>query len=76
MKRNFSVKSKWTIAHNDGWTISLEYWQSLASSTRLLGRTLEECLATLHRDITSSWNFNDPDNVSFLLCTLWVAVLI
>lgn len=24
---------------------------------------LELCLATIHVDITSSWNFNDPDNV-------------
>ena len=72
MKRNFSVRCKSIIAHNDGCVISLEYWQSLASSTQLVGWTLEECLATLHLDITFGWNFNDPDNVSSLhvLCGL------
>ncbi|KIM80052.1 hypothetical protein PILCRDRAFT_822897 [Piloderma croceum F 1598] len=40
-----------------------QYWQSLASSTELVGWTLEECLAILHHDIALSWNFNDPDNL-------------
>ncbi|KAI0254650.1 hypothetical protein BJV78DRAFT_1279766 [Lactifluus subvellereus] len=40
-----------------------QYWQSLASSTALARWTLEECLTILHRDIASSWNFNDPDNL-------------
>ncbi|KAI0246610.1 hypothetical protein BJV78DRAFT_125834 [Lactifluus subvellereus] len=39
------------------------YWQGLASSTELVGWTLEECLTILHCDIASSWNFNDPDNL-------------
>jgi len=40
-----------------------QYWQSLASSTELVGWTLKDCLTILHRDITFSWNFNDPDNL-------------
>ena len=40
-----------------------EYWQSLAASTELVGWTLKQCLAILHCDIVSNWNFNDPDKV-------------
>jgi len=40
-----------------------QYWQSLASSTKLVGWTLKDCLTILHSDITFSWNFNDPDNL-------------
>ncbi|KAF8062474.1 hypothetical protein FPV67DRAFT_1703291 [Lyophyllum atratum] len=40
-----------------------QYWQGLASSSNFSGSTLEQCLATIHVDITSSWNFNDPDNL-------------
>ncbi|KAI0245652.1 hypothetical protein BJV78DRAFT_1365269 [Lactifluus subvellereus] len=39
------------------------YWQNLASSTELTDWTLEGCLTILHRDIASSWNFNDPNNL-------------
>ncbi|KAJ7085906.1 hypothetical protein C8R44DRAFT_651023 [Mycena epipterygia] len=39
------------------------YWQGLASSASFSNSTLETCLATIHVDITSSWNFNDPDDV-------------
>ncbi|TFK35636.1 hypothetical protein BDQ12DRAFT_737515 [Crucibulum laeve] len=40
-----------------------KYWQGLASSANFGGSTLAQCLATIHVDITSSWNFNDPDNL-------------
>ncbi|KDR79395.1 hypothetical protein GALMADRAFT_137237 [Galerina marginata CBS 339.88] len=40
-----------------------QYWQGLASSAKLSGSTLAQSLATIHVDITSSWNFNDPDNL-------------
>jgi len=40
-----------------------QYWQGLASSASFSGSTLEQCLATIHIDITSCWNFNDPDNL-------------
>ena len=46
------------------------YWQSLAASTKLVGWSLEQCLATLHCDIVFSWNFNDPDNVCLSLRSL------
>jgi len=39
------------------------YWQGLASSTHFFGSSLETCLITIHTEITSSWNFNDPDNL-------------
>jgi hypothetical protein len=64
------------MAHNGGCASFLEYWQSLASSIKLVGWTLEECLVTLHRDIALSWNFYDPHNVSSLPCVLWVITLI
>ena len=48
----------------DSWL--LEYWQSLASSLNLVGWSLEDCVSTLHNDITSSWNFYDPENVCLL----------
>ncbi|KAJ6484728.1 hypothetical protein C8R45DRAFT_1214735 [Mycena sanguinolenta] len=35
------------------------YWQSLGSSTELLGLKLEMCMKLLHYDITASWNFDD-----------------
>jgi len=44
----------------------LGYWQGLASGAGFAGSTLELCLATIHVDIISSWNYNDPDNVRFL----------
>ncbi|KAF8815629.1 hypothetical protein BYT27DRAFT_7192709 [Phlegmacium glaucopus] len=40
-----------------------QYWQSLASSSNLVGWSLKDCLSTLHDDITSSWNFYDPENL-------------
>jgi len=40
-----------------------QYWQSLAASTKLVGWSLEQCLAALHCDVVFSWNFNDPDNL-------------
>jgi len=39
------------------------YWQGLASSTQFSGTTLQKCLDTIHLEITSCWNFNDPDDV-------------
>jgi len=39
------------------------YWQGLASSTQFSGTTLQKCLDTIHLEITSCWNFNDPDNL-------------
>jgi hypothetical protein len=39
------------------------YWQGLASSTRFDGLTLEECIVTMHQELTRCWNFNDPDDV-------------
>ncbi|KAJ7120784.1 hypothetical protein C8R44DRAFT_736512 [Mycena epipterygia] len=35
------------------------YWHSFASGTRFLEATLEDCLATVHEEITRGWNFND-----------------
>ncbi|KAJ7015957.1 hypothetical protein C8F04DRAFT_1168290, partial [Mycena alexandri] len=40
-----------------------KYWRGLAASTSFPGFTLEKCLATIHSDITESWNFNDPDDL-------------
>ncbi|KIJ57412.1 hypothetical protein M422DRAFT_239010 [Sphaerobolus stellatus SS14] len=40
-----------------------QYWSSLASSTNLVGWSLEECLNILHRDITLCWNFFDPGDL-------------
>jgi len=40
-----------------------KYWLGLASGANFSGSTLEQCLATIHFDIISSWNFNDPDNL-------------
>ncbi|KAJ7291883.1 hypothetical protein C8J57DRAFT_1274144 [Mycena rebaudengoi] len=38
------------------------YWAGLASSTHFPGWTLEECLETVHKEMTESWNFYDPDD--------------
>ncbi|KAJ7509321.1 hypothetical protein B0H11DRAFT_2270332 [Mycena galericulata] len=40
------------------------YWQGLASSGKFLGSKLEVCVATVHQEITDSWNFHDPKDVS------------
>lgn len=40
-----------------------KYWQGLASSTNFSGSTLKQCLSAIHIDITSSWNFHDPDKL-------------
>ncbi|KAF7985533.1 hypothetical protein HWV62_3769 [Athelia sp. TMB] len=37
------------------------YWQGLASSAHFKGYRLDTCLNTIHSEITSGWNFNDPD---------------
>ncbi|KAF7358332.1 G domain-containing protein [Mycena venus] len=39
------------------------YWQGLAASVNFSNLTLERCTATIHLDITESWNFNDPDDL-------------
>ncbi|KAJ6585480.1 hypothetical protein B0H19DRAFT_421848 [Mycena capillaripes] len=39
------------------------YWAGLASSTNFLGWKFEECLSTIHQEITDSWNFNDPGDL-------------
>ncbi|KAF7981461.1 hypothetical protein HWV62_33489 [Athelia sp. TMB] len=41
----------------------MKYWQGIAASTNFPGFKLETCLHTIHSDITSGWNFNDPDNL-------------
>jgi len=45
------------------------YWQGLASSTHFSGSSLKTCLRAIHTEITSSWNFNDPNNVRFTFIT-------
>ncbi|KAJ7446956.1 hypothetical protein FB451DRAFT_1148128 [Mycena latifolia] len=39
------------------------YWKGLASNTNFLGWKFEECLSTIHEEITDSWNFNDPGDL-------------
>ncbi|KAJ6526124.1 hypothetical protein DFH09DRAFT_1187987 [Mycena vulgaris] len=39
---------------------SVEYWTGLASSAHFPGWTLLECLETVHKEMTESWNFYDP----------------
>ncbi|KAF7354258.1 G domain-containing protein [Mycena venus] len=39
------------------------YWAGLASSAHFPGRTLQKCLETVHKEMTESWNFYDPDDV-------------
>ncbi|KAJ7110560.1 hypothetical protein C8R44DRAFT_800225 [Mycena epipterygia] len=39
------------------------YWHGLASGTRFLGSTLEDCLVAVHEEITRGWNFNDADDL-------------
>ncbi|KAJ7730914.1 hypothetical protein B0H16DRAFT_1584530 [Mycena metata] len=39
------------------------YWKGLASSTSFLGWKFEDCLSTIHEEITDSWNFNDPGDL-------------
>ncbi|KAF7335121.1 G domain-containing protein [Mycena venus] len=39
------------------------YWRGLASSTNFLGWKFEDCLSTIHEEITDSWNFNDPNEL-------------
>jgi len=39
------------------------YWQSLASSASFSNLPLEKCITTIHLEITSSWNFNDPQDL-------------
>ncbi|KAJ6455150.1 hypothetical protein C8R45DRAFT_1222584 [Mycena sanguinolenta] len=40
-----------------------KYWRGIASSTRFPGFKLEKCLHTLHIDIVTAWNFNDPEKL-------------
>jgi len=40
-----------------------KYWQGLASSTSFSNSTLKQCLSAIHIDITSSWNFHDPEKL-------------
>ncbi|KAJ7214895.1 hypothetical protein GGX14DRAFT_443367 [Mycena pura] len=39
------------------------YWQNLASAASFGNSTLETCLATIHEEITESWNFYDPSDL-------------
>ncbi|KAJ7226419.1 hypothetical protein C8J57DRAFT_1389595 [Mycena rebaudengoi] len=39
------------------------YWKGLASSTNFLGWKFEDCLSSIHEEITDSWNFNDPGDL-------------
>ncbi|KAJ6452572.1 hypothetical protein C8R45DRAFT_1040273 [Mycena sanguinolenta] len=39
------------------------YWEGLASSTKFLGSTLEQCLNAVHKEMTDSWNFYDPNDL-------------
>ncbi|KAI6146051.1 hypothetical protein BKA82DRAFT_413617 [Pisolithus tinctorius] len=36
------------------------YWRTLFSCVNLGGRAIVSCLAAIHTDIASVWNFNDP----------------
>ncbi|KAJ7683407.1 hypothetical protein B0H17DRAFT_1205111 [Mycena rosella] len=38
------------------------YWAGLASSAHFPGWTLLECLETVHKEITATWNFYDPQD--------------
>ncbi|KAJ7478003.1 hypothetical protein B0H11DRAFT_2234335 [Mycena galericulata] len=38
------------------------YWVSLASSAHFPGSTLEKCLEAVHKEMTESWNFYDPND--------------
>ncbi|KAF7333933.1 G domain-containing protein [Mycena sanguinolenta] len=40
-----------------------KYWRGIASSTRFPGFKLQNCLNTLHIDIVTSWNFNNPNKL-------------
>jgi len=66
MKSNANLLQFEVASCDNAPSVSLGYRQSLASSTNLLGSTLELCLATIHADIISSWNFNDPHGVRSL----------
>ncbi|KAF7350071.1 G domain-containing protein [Mycena venus] len=39
------------------------YWEGLATSTKLLGSTLKQCLNAVHKEMTDSWNFYDPNDL-------------
>ncbi|KAJ7235233.1 hypothetical protein C8J57DRAFT_1194924 [Mycena rebaudengoi] len=39
------------------------YWKGLAAGTNFMGFKFENCLATIHQEITDIWWFNDPDNL-------------
>ncbi|KAJ7059137.1 hypothetical protein C8F01DRAFT_274120 [Mycena amicta] len=40
------------------------YWRGLASSIQFRGTTtLQECLNTVHTEMTDSWNFHDPKDL-------------
>ncbi|KAJ6455139.1 hypothetical protein C8R45DRAFT_944147 [Mycena sanguinolenta] len=38
-------------------------WRGIASSTKFPGFKLENCLNTIHFDIVTPWNFNDPNDL-------------
>ncbi|KAJ7085903.1 hypothetical protein C8R44DRAFT_37955 [Mycena epipterygia] len=38
------------------------YWAGLASSAHFPGSTLQKCLETVHKEMTESWNFYDPQD--------------
>ncbi|KAJ6471428.1 hypothetical protein C8R45DRAFT_1014338 [Mycena sanguinolenta] len=39
------------------------YWRGIASSTKFPGFKLDKCLNTIHFDIVTPWNFNDPNSL-------------
>ncbi|KAF7345917.1 G domain-containing protein [Mycena venus] len=39
------------------------YWTGLPSNTMFSGSKLDDCLATVHEELTDTWNFHDPKSL-------------
>jgi len=39
------------------------YWENLALNPYFARSTREECLNTMHREVTDNWNFDDPEDL-------------
>ncbi|KAJ7239932.1 hypothetical protein C8J57DRAFT_1563295 [Mycena rebaudengoi] len=62
VKLNASIEHIFVLSFTPAVCLNLipGYWTGLASNVKFLNKSLEQCLRTVHEDITDSWNFYDP----------------
>ncbi|KAK6977080.1 hypothetical protein R3P38DRAFT_3125926 [Favolaschia claudopus] len=64
-RASVAEKNECTIAYPSFNMSSLEYWDGLGSrsKSKFTGCTVQVSLNTLHKEMTSIWNFHDPDDL-------------